>query len=82
MLTLPPKADAPLVAFPDRLDVRPSTVRPATRTLIMATVKWNDSRYPVLTEADIAAFEHENKVLLPADYRAWPPMSSVRRCFK
>ena len=37
----------------------------------MATVKWNDSRYPVLTEADIAAFEQENKVLLPADYRAF-----------
>jgi len=35
----------------------------------MATVKWNDSRYPVLTEADVAAFEQENKVLLPADYR-------------
>ncbi|MFN9295902.1 MAG: SMI1/KNR4 family protein, partial [Planctomyces sp.] len=37
----------------------------------MATVKWIDPRYPVLTEADIAAFEHENKVLLPADYRAF-----------
>jgi hypothetical protein len=35
----------------------------------MATVKWNDSRFPVLTEADVAAFEQENKVLLPADYR-------------
>jgi cell wall assembly regulator SMI1 len=37
----------------------------------MATVKWNDPRYPVLTEADIAAFEQENKVLLPHDYRAF-----------
>ena len=37
----------------------------------MATVKWNDSRYPILTEADIAAIEQENKVLLPADYRAF-----------
>jgi len=35
----------------------------------MATVKWNDPRFPVLTEADVAAFEQENKVLLPADYR-------------
>ena len=37
----------------------------------MTTVSWNDSRYPLLAEADISAFEKENKVLLPDDYRAF-----------
>jgi hypothetical protein len=37
----------------------------------MTTVNWNDPRFPVLTEADLSAFEQENKVLLPSDYRAF-----------
>jgi cell wall assembly regulator SMI1 len=37
----------------------------------MTTVNSNNRRYPMLTKTDISAFEQENAVLLPDDYRAF-----------